>query len=411
MSEPIIVIGGGLAGLSCANHLHRAGQDCLVLEASDAVGGRVRTDLVDDFRLDRGFQVLLTAYPEAVRQLDYAALDLCSFRPGALIRTDHRFELLADPWRRPQDAWRTLMAGVGSFGDKLRIASLRWSSGRGQIDALFQRPDRPTSDELQRRGFSAGMIEQFFRPFLGGVFLDPDLETSCRMLYFVFRMFSRGDTALPALGMGAIPQQLASRLPAEVIRLRAAVRAIGDRRVELASGESIGASQIVIAADQPHAGELVPELVPQRAPRSVRCVYFAAPEPPITEPLLVLNGKAGLVNNLCVPNLVAPAYAPAGQALISATVLRSKLDDEALPSAVQAELRGWFGSGVDHWRHLRTYAIPSALPNQSTPAFNPPQRVGSLRPGVVVCGDHRVNGSIQGALESGRLAAEQVLAS
>jgi len=408
MSEPVIIIGAGLSGLSCASQLLRLGQTCIVLEASDGVGGRARTDIYEGFRLDRGFQVLLTAYPEAERQLDYSALNLHPFRPGALIRANNRCELLADPWQRPQDVLQAIVADVGSVPDKLRIGYLRWSAGRGDLDSLFRRDDRPTEEELRRLGFSDKIIDRFFRPFLGGVFLDRELATSCRMLYFVFRMFSQGDTSLPALGMGEISNQLARQLPAGTVRLHAPVRSIADGRVELVSGETIGASQIVVAVDQPSAGALLPELAPQRAPRTVRCLYFAAPEPPVSDPILVLNGEGGVVNNMCVPNLVAPEYAPAGKALISVTVLHSKLEDDALLLAVRENLRGWFGDVVDHWQHLRTYSLKYALPNQSTPAFNPPKRVCELRPGVVVCGDYRVNGSIQGALESGRLAAEHL---
>lgn len=410
MPDPVVIIGAGLSGLTCAKELHAHGVETILLETTDGIGGRVRTDDADGFLLDRGFQVLLTAYPEAVKQLDYDLLDLRPFEPGSLIRTTSGLHCMADPWRQPSQALRTALAPVGSFTDKLRIGRLRWEAGRGTTASTFERPDRTTEAELQRLGFSTSMIETFLRPFLGGVFLDRDLQTSCRMLYFVFRMFSTGDTALPALGMGRIPQQLAETLPNDAIRLSETVEDIGVRQVRLQSGEVISCSNVVVATEQPAAAKLLPELASPRQPRSVHCVYFSAPEPPVQDRMLVLNGTgSGLVNNLCVPSQVSPAYAPSGSSLISATVLSSQDDDGTLHKAVAADLRSWFGTAVDSWTHLRTYSIPYALPNQSSPAFDPPVRPAKIRNNVYVCGDHRINGSINGAMESGRRVAEAIL--
>ena len=410
MTNPVVIIGGGLAGLTCAKQLHTAGVEFMLLEASDGVGGRVRTDEVDGFLLDRGFQVLLTAYPEAMRLLDYDALNLQAFEPGSLIRTDSGFQKMSDPWRRPQHALQTAFASIGGFADKLRIGRLRWAAGRGDVESIFQRPDHSTEQELKRLGFTTGMVETFLRPFLGGVFLDHDLQTSCRMLYFVFRMFSQGDTVLPAAGMGAIPQQLAAELPEDCIRLNSPVRAIAANGVSLHSGEVIPCSRVIIATEQPAAAKLLPELASQRTPRFVRCVYFSAPEPPIEDRMLVLNGTGhGMVNNLCVPSQVATDYALAGQSLVSATVLKSDLDDHRLSASVTAQMREWFGSSVDAWQHLRTYKIPYALPNQTSPAFDPPVQPLQVRDNIFVCGDHRTNGSINGAMQSGRLVAEEIL--
>src|SRR6056297_1457847 len=185
MPDPVVIIGGGLAGRSCACDLHGQGVEFILLESADHFGGRVWTDEIDGFLLDRGFQVFLTAYPEAARRLDYASLQLKSFEPGAMIRTGDGFQQLADPWRRPLKGLQTAFSSVGHFSDKLKIGRLRWSAGQGDVDQLFQRPDRTTEDELRRLGFSDSMLETFLRPFLGGVFLDHQLQTSCRMMYFV----------------------------------------------------------------------------------------------------------------------------------------------------------------------------------------------------------------------------------
>ncbi|APZ91827.1 NAD(P)/FAD-dependent oxidoreductase [Fuerstiella marisgermanici] len=410
MPDPVVIIGAGLAGLTCARELHARGVEFVLLEAADGVGGRVRTDEVDGFLLDRGFQVLLTAYPEAAKQLDYDALNLKAFEPGSLIRTTTGLHCMADPWRRPSQALTTAFAPIGGFADKLRIGRLRWEAGRGTMAGLFKRPDRTTEAELQRLGFSTSMVESFLRPFLGGVFLDRELQTSCRMLYFVFRMFSAGDTALPALGMGQIPQQLARQLPNGAIRLNQAVTEIKSDQVTLQSGEVISCNSVVVATDQPAAAKLIPELASTRKPRSVNCVYFSAPKPPVKDRMLLLNGTgSGLVNNLCVPSQVSSAYAPDGSSIISATVLNAATTDSTLHKAVADDLRSWFGSVVDSWKHLRTYNIPYALPNQTSPAFEPLVQPAKLRDNVYICGDYRSNGSINGAMESGRLAAEAII--
>jgi len=230
------------------------------------------------------------------------------------------------------------------------------------------------------------------------------------MMYFVFRMFSQGDTALPADGMGAIPQQLAARLPEDSIRLNSPVSEIDSNCVTLNSGEVIPCDRVIVATEQPAAAKLLPELALSRKPRSVRSIYFSTPAPPIEDRMLVLNGTGnGVVNNLCVPSPVATAYAPDGQSLVSATVLKSDLDNESLLASATAQMRDWFGASVDEWKHLRTYTIPYALPNQTSPAFNPPTQPLKVRDDIFVCGDFRTNGSINGAMQSGRLVAEEIL--
>lgn len=199
---PVVVIDGGLAGLTCARHLHAAGIPVQVLEASDQAGGRVRTDRSDGFLLDRGFQVLLTAYREAQRELDYAALDLKPLLPGALIRVGGRFHRVVDPWRRPLEAVLNALAPVGSLADKERVARPRRRILPGTPDDLWARPEQRTRDLLADEGFSEQMMERFFQPFFGGVLFDSELATSSRMFEFTFRMFALGDSAVPAAGMG-----------------------------------------------------------------------------------------------------------------------------------------------------------------------------------------------------------------
>jgi len=406
-SADVVIVGGGLAGLACAVHLEGAGLTVRVLEASDRIGGRVRTDRIDGFLLDRGFQVLLTAYPEASRALDFEALDLGRFLPGARVRLDGRFVRIADPLRRPRELWSTLRAPVGTVADKLRLFRLRAS--------LAARPPtrrergRTTRARLEAEGFSPRMIERFFRPFLGGIFLESRLDTTEAFFEFVFRVFSEGYAALPARGMGAIPAQLASRLSPGALRTGSRVRRITENGVELADGEGVHARAVVVAASLNDAARLLPELDPGPY-RSTTCLYFAAPEPPEPEPLLVLDGTGrGPVNNLCVPDRVSPSYAPPDRSLVSATVIGTRsLAREGIWPAAERQLRRWYGPRVEEWERIRAYTIPYALPVAPPARRGPRLPADPGRPATYVAGDHTLQPSIEGALLSGRRAAEAV---
>ncbi len=414
MVHDVIVIGGGLAGLACALRLQQNGIAAMVLEGADRVGGRVRTDRVEGFALDRGFQVYLSAYPEGQRVLDHEALGLKAFYPGALVRRRGRFHKVADPWRRPLDAIAGLASPVGTLGDKLRVRALRRRARGGTVEERLRAPQTTTLEALRRDGFSGAMIDAFFRPFLGGVFLERELSTSSRMLEFVFRMFSAGDAALPVSGMQAIPDQLALRLPVGAVRSETVVVGVDREGVTLAGGKRLPARAVVVATEGPEAARLAGgDLGPAPAPaRGVTCLYFAASHAPVAEPILVLAGDGdGPVNNLCVPSQVQPGYAPPGASLVSVTVLGvPALGDAALLAAVLDQLTGWFGAAVRGWQHLRTYRIPYALPSATPAELDPPSRAARLRDGLYVAGDHRENPSINGALVSGRLAAEALIA-
>ena len=409
MTHDVLIVGAGLAGLCCARRLQNQGVRSLLLEASDGVGGRIRTDLVDGFRLDRGFQVFLTIYPEAKQLLDYDALQLKPFLPGALVRHGGRFHQLTDPWRRPLAALRSLFSPIGSFADKLLVARLRSRSLKGTFEERFRDPETTTFQALQDAGFSTAMIERFFRLFLGGIFLDPELDTSSRMFHFVFRMFSLGSACLPAEGMEAIPRQLAADLPPGSVRLGAKVVRVQPGSVRLETGEEINGRAVVVAAEGTGAALLLGEAIPS-AGQGVTCLYFVARRAPVEQPILVLNGEGrDPINNLCVPSIVAPSYGPPGKSIVSVTVLGIPTDEDQLRAEVLEQLVNWFGPAVKDWRHLRSYRIPYALPRQASPALSVPERPVRWQPGLYVCGDHRDNASIQGTMVSGRRAAEAVL--
>jgi protoporphyrinogen oxidase len=381
----VIVVGAGMAGLACARALTAAGREPLVLERSHAIGGRVRTDVVDGFLLDHGFQVLPTAYPEARAILDLDRLDLGLFERGAIIRSDGRFRRLADPRHAPVRSLRALAGGLVGMRDGAAVLKLLRGSG-----------DETTSAEaLRRAGVSRTTVESFFAPFLRGIFLEERLATSSRFLDFVLHAFADGPAGLPAGGMGAIAAQLAEGVN---VRKGTGVSTVGPHALSLESGDQLRARAVVVATSG-----LVDE--PTHGWNAVTCVYFDAPSTPIPGPWLVVNGEGGPINNLCVPSEAEPSYAPPGRALVSATILGAGDPDL---EQVERQLRGWFGSNVAEWRHLRTYRIPRALPAYPVGEFG----VESVRlaEGLYACGDHREHPSLNGALASGRRAAEAVLA-
>ncbi|MBD2891201.1 Renalase [Actinomadura sp. RB99] len=401
MAEDVVVVGAGLAGLACAVRLHERGVPVRVLEASDGVGGRVRTDLVDGFRLDRGFQVFNTAYPEARRLLDLRALDLRPFASGLLVFHEGRRERVMLPWRHPEHALSGVFAAVGTPADKAALAAMTARDLAASGSWLRDGPDRRTRDELRVRGMSDVMIDGLMRPFLAGVLLERELETSSRFFHLVWRSFARGTIAVPALGMGRIPEQLAARLPAGTISLNTPVREIVDGGVRTEDGGTVRASAVVVATDPRRAAALLPE-IEAPAMRAVTTFYHSAPASPLGEPVQIVDAD-GVVTDTLVLTDAAPEYSSGGRALVSTSVLGTGADEARVLDRL-GEIYG----GTSGWRLVAEYPIEAALPAMPPPLrMRRPVRLGA---GRYVCGDHRDTGSIQGALVSGRRTAEAVLA-
>ena len=412
MPPDVVIVGAGLAGLACARRLMQCGVPFTLLEAADGVGGRVRTDVVDGFRLDRGFQLFLPAYPEAARVLDYAALELRPFVPGALVRVGRKFHRVADPRVEPLTGLQSAFNPVGTFRDKLRLANLKFALDRVPVECLGDTPDVSTLEELRgNRGFTDAFLQRLAVPFFGGVFLEKELATSARFFRFVFKMFAAGAGAVPRLGMGQIPEQLAANLPAGSVRLNAAVASLQPGRVTLAGGETLTPRAVVVATDATVAARLTGGAVVDPGWHGTVTVYFAADKSPVGEGILAVNGTGvGPVNTVAVMSDVSADYAPPGTALISASVVGDGGTSPGdIESSVRRHLHEWYGPCVDDWRHLRTYRVPLALPDQSVGKLSPWQRPVRLRPGLYVCGDHRDNASIDGALASGFRAAQAAM--
>jgi phytoene dehydrogenase-like protein len=303
-----------------------------------------------------------------------------------------------------------LFSPIGTVSDKLKVRKLRQQVLTGSLHDLYNRPETTTLQALRNLGFSENMIDCFFKPFIGGVFFDPNLGVSSRMFEFGFRMFSMGDTALPSEGMGAIPEQIAARLPVGTVRTGARVESIQEDGVTLKSGEKIKAQAVVLATEGPEAARLLGDKE-RSGSRSVTCLYFETKEPPLSEPILVLNGEGkGPINSLCCPSSVAPNYAPKGKSLVSVTVIGNPdQTDQQLEMSVRAQLTEWFGRGVGAWRVLKTCRIFHALPLQVPPVSDPTSRSHQIRPGLFVCGEYDNIASIQWAMVSGRQAGEAVM--
>lgn len=407
----IVIVGAGLAGLACARVLAAAGRQFTMLEASDAVGGRVRTDAVDGFLLDRGFQIFLPAYPEARRVLDYDELDLRPIYRGVDVFVKNRFHRMADPLAHPLTALQNFRDEIVTLRDKWTTLLLR-----KEVFGLRKPPrelgDMETDDYLHDFGFSENMIDKFFRPFFGGVFLEKDLRTSARMLLFLFSMFDRGGSALPARGMQSIPDQLAVALPPGSLRLNAPVAGVRAGEVTLGSGEVLHADHVIVAVSEEVAHRLLPQtggttLLPSR---STTCMYFATDEMPPGDPILHLDGDGrGPVNSIAVLSRISPHYAPPGQQLISASILGAPSSTE-LEQVVREQMRGWFGEAVvSKWRHLRTYQIRHAQPEARQLRLGDGPLSAMIEPGLYRCGDWCEDVSINGALVSGRRAGAAVM--
>ncbi|WP_405633685.1 FAD-dependent oxidoreductase [Streptomyces sp. NBC_00016] len=402
-SSDVVVIGAGVAGLACAQDLLAAGVGVRILEASDGVGGRMRSDRVHGFVIDRGFQVFNPSYPQVRRRLAGDGLDLRPFDRGVLIHTDTGRRRLTDPRAHPSTLVDLLSGRLAGPRDLAALGALSASDAVAPPHRLKRRPDRTTRKALADAGFTDAFVERFFLPFLSGVFLEDRLETSARVFHLVWRSMLRGTLSLPATGIGAVPLALAASLPKATVRLETPVERLTDDGVETASRELVPARAVVVATGPGPAGTLLPDItVP--AYRVVTTYYHVMPGPPLNEPALLVDTRRRFLNT-CVLSNVAASYAPSGRALVATSVLGA--DAEGRERALRAPLSEVYDTDADRWELLTVRTVPDALP-----VMAPPQelsRTTRVARGRYVCGDHRATGSVQGAMASGARAAREVL--
>ncbi|HZB21351.1 MAG TPA: NAD(P)/FAD-dependent oxidoreductase [Blastococcus sp.] len=395
----VVVVGAGLAGLSAATRLVAAGVDVQVLEAGGQAGGRLATERIDGFVVDRGFQVLNTGYPRAA-DLDLDALRLGWFERGAVVRVDGRAHRVVDPRQRPSEVIGTATAPIGSLWDKAALAAFSLRAGYAPVGRLLAARERTAERSLRAAGVGDTALERFFRPFLAGVLLEDELTTSSRYLDLLWRSFVRGSIGLPADGMQAVGEQLAGRLGEGRLHLHRAVRAVAPGSVLTDAGRW-SADAVVVATDPATAAQLLPA-VDASAPRQVTTHFHVLPASPWSAPLIVLGQPRGRLVNTVVLSDAQPRYSPDGRALVASSTLAPTGGEE-----VRAEIAEAHGVAPSDLDHLTSVTVPGAQP-----AAVPPLRLRrpvDLGDGVYVCGDHRDTPSIQGAMASGARAARAVL--
>ena len=403
-----VVVGAGLAGLAATRALTRAGRQVALIEAADCPGGRVRTDLVDGYRFDRGFQLYNPAYPEGRRVFDYDELELRSFEAGVVIAVDDRRWRVGDPRSHPTWAFDAIRAPLGSPLDLARFARYALRCASAPVRTLAARDDARTAEVFRAAGFGTELITNLLNPFLSGVFLEEDLRTSRRFTDLILRSFVRGTPAVPALGMQRLPEQLAADLPIGALHLETAATGVREGAVTTDRGE-IRTDSVVVAVGPGAVASLIPTLP---VPDTNSCTtWYHRPDVPgsvLSSGLGILvvdpERRGPLVNSVVISNS-APEYAPPGETLVSSTAIG--LHGANQEGAVRSQLAQMYGVDTGKWEVLATYRIPDALPAMAPPlSIRQPVELGD---GLFVAGDHRDTASIQGALVSGRRAADAVL--
>jgi glycine/D-amino acid oxidase-like deaminating enzyme len=403
----VVVVGAGLAGLACAQQLTRRGLDVVVLESADAVGGRVRTDVINGFLCDRGFQLVNPSYPEVSRVLDVQALRLQALPAAIVVATGRGRRTLADPRREPtllpKLAGALIRGGIGSLREQ--TAFVRWALGasRKPLETLLNEPDVGWGQALTHRGIDGQLRKRVIEPVLAGVLGERDGSTSHRFTQLLVRSLVRGSPAVPWRGMQAIPDQLAAGLAG--LRLGVAAVSLRPRGVRTQDAE-ITADCVVVATDPPTASRMLD--MPALTMRPLTTFWHVSPEPPTRSGAVHVDGdRSGPVVNTIVISNRAHSYSPDERALIATTVLGAA-GDQTTERAVLAQLERIYGGSTRWWELMWRNVIPHAL--TAMPAPLEAQQPVALTEGLVIAGDHRDTASIQGALVSGRRAAEAVLA-
>ena len=399
----IHIVGAGVSGLVAAKVLESHGCRSIVIESTDRVGGRVKTDFLDGFQLDHGFQVLLTSYPEAQKHLDYKSLELQKILPGASIFLSKKQKIIGNPLKEISFLFPTLFSGIGCFSDKLKILQLNHILKRKKLSEIFSESELSTSLYLKQFGFSNDIIRDFFTPFFGGIFLDSKLETSSRMFEFVYKMFGEGYAALPKAGMEAIPKQLYDNLQNTDFTFNKEVVSIKENEITLADRTKLESQVTILAADA--SGLVVSEKHKPMTWKSCQTLYFETNKRVIRDQLIGLIPTQGtLINNIFYHTSVK-TMSNINKELLSVTVIENhSLSDEMLVSRVKAELQEY--CGIMFPKFIKLYSIPKALPNlQSVRHDLNIADTSCPVPGVFLAGDSLLNGSLNAAMMSGERAA------
>ena len=398
----IHIIGAGISGLIAAQVIEDHGYSPVILEASDRVGGRVKSDQVDGFVLDHGFQVLLTAYPAAKKYLDFKSLDLKKFVPGAAIFKEGKMVVIGDPLRDISLLFSSLLSDVGSFGDKIKTLKLNNYLKSKSLEDIFSSDEKTTLSYLQEYGFSEQMIDLFFKPFFAGIYLEPDLKTSSRMFEFVYKMFGEGYAALPKNGIMEIPKQLKNNLKRTLIRFNCPVFKVKDNEIVLQDGQTIESQFTIVAAE---ASKLIQNLKNQEIQwRSCDALYFKTNDRVIDKPLIgLIPDKNLLLNNIFYPTRFLARNKSDSQ-LLSVTVVKDhNFSREELVAKVEKELKE--ACGIKEVKFLKHYRISKALPRLNGLRYEMLPSETRLTSTIFLAGDTQLNPSLNAAMISGERAA------
>ena len=405
-SPSIHIIGGGISGLIAARVLEEHGLSATIIEATDRLGGRVKTDVLDGYSLDHGFQVLLTAYPAAKKYLDFDALALQEFLPGSAIFKNGKQKIIGDPLRNLSLLLPTLVSGIGTVNDKLKILALNRRLKKKSIQNIFAEKEQTTISYLENIGFSETIITDFFIPFFSGIFLENKLDTSSRMFEFVYKMFGEGNAALPKDGIQAIPKQLFEKLKSTTIIFNTKVKSVENGNIKLESGETLKSNFTIIATQ---ASGLVSNLKNQATLwKSCDTLYFEVTKREIRKPLIgLIAAPNALINNIFYHTSLQTS-ATATKELLSVTVVnRQNLTNKQLVAKVQKELKEL--CNIDSCTFIKQYNIPMALPNLQDIQYEMLPSETRLTETIFLAGDTQLNGSLNAAMIAGERAALEVI--
>lgn len=402
------IIGAGVSGLIAAYVLEQKGFSPVIIEATERVGGRVKTDAVNGYQLDHGFQVLLTGYPAAQKYLDFDALELQKFLPGASIFKNKVQKVIGDPLREKSFLFSTLFSGIGSLSDKLKILKLNRQLKHKTVSEIFSAQEKTTMKYLEDFGFSKEMIHDFFTPFFSGIFLEHKLETSSRMFEFIYKMFGEGYASVPKAGMEAIPKQLQNKLQRTTFKFNTKASAITDGEIVLENGTKLTSDFTIVATD---ASFLVPALktFPMKW-NDCHTFYFEVQKRNISKPLIGLIPADGtVINNIFYHTSVATSSLPKNELLSVTVVDHHNLSDENLLIRVKRELKTY--CGIDTLALVKQVTIPKALPKRTNLKYEMQPLKSQVSPHVFLAGDTQLNGSLNAAMISGERAAMRVIQS
>lgn len=401
----IHIVGAGISGLIAATVLEQNGFSPVIIEATDRVGGRVKTDIVDGYQLDRGFQVLLTAYPAAQKYLNFESLELQKFLPGASIFKNGKQEIIGDPLRDSSLLFSTLFARVGTFKDKLKILKLNNKLKKKTISEIFLDKEQTTLSYLTDLGFSIKMIDDFFTPFFSGIFLENKLVTSRRMFEFVYKMFGEGNATLPKGGIEEIPKQLLANLKNTSFKYKTKVISINDEEIELTNGQKIKSDFTIIATEP---SQLVENLRSQPIEwQSCDTLYFETENRCIKKPLIgLIPQQNSLINNIFYHTSLETTLKPHKELLSVTVVDNQNLSNDTLVERVQKELKQ--NCGITIRKFIKHYNIPKSLPKLNELRHELPHTETRLSESIYLAGDLQLNGSLNAAMVAGEKAAQGV---